>query len=620
MFNLPTQVEQWRGDTRDYVYRLASINSEGTYLEGTTRHKHPVNPSFAFTLVSALPPNDYDFAIRPYFNFMFADENYGIYLTDNKAHLWERQSDNTIRKVMKLDSISYKTCFGEVDEAEIVVRCQNGCILISMDAGQNYQVYRKRDRTPIYIEPGAFSIQTQGAQVMWAIHGLTGVNSYWNSPKRSTGFPRTTPVPTFQYRGEAPGLSTLTFEDLSVPPNSIAQYQAQFLMGTDAQPYPFAFRQFPTLEATLFTYPYVAGVVGNDSSEEWQGYIYNVSYNKPQELSGGSCTIRARFPDASFLQGMRFRKVVVDIATIFGEDTDTQTVFTGYVSKVSIKQHFDFIDTSIELVNAAGLFSRLTWTPFDTRPFDGYSPNGAADLVLASEAWGTDKREWHPLGNYGIIEIGDVQNPTLMSKTGETKFSTLQNIFSSFKLEIAATDDGLLKTVPRNWVSGTQHIVKAKPYLADRRFNMKEFDIVLDYTASATMVSVTGKDIDENDIYAYLIDVPAETSLLSGRYQHHRSIFHDDVSGPSTVAKLMGRAQDIAQDTMFLKKEATIPLELNVLVGRRDELEVHGVGTSDIPDGTIMEVVAVSGTVGIDPDNGTRIAESVVQVKKKIAT
>ncbi len=605
-------IEDWRPESRDYVYRLFNRSSLGGHVKGNTTYLHEPNPNFAFTLASALPPNDFDFLTgRPYFDLAFGSGMYGVHITDNQCHLWEKQADDSILSVLDLGSIDYSTPFGDSDEAEILVRCENGEIAISVDSGKEYKVYKKKNKEPIYIPSGTFILDSKGAQFLFGLHGLDGVDGYWLSPQRKMPPPLRISTPSFSPWEDTSFGSNIVHTDLSDLFYNIAQFRVDFSKGTSPITFPFNWNYFPVLESTLFEFPVESGYIGNDTSEPWKGFMHRVAWEKPQELSGGSCTINARFPDSSYVQHMRFRKVEVEVTSTVGETVNTQVVFTGWISKISLKFHIGYVDATIELVNAASLFQRMMWSPFDVRPLDTMTRNDAADFVLGTEGWDITRRSWDYRGT-AVIKKGTAANPNLLLKSGGSKFETLREIFSPVNLEIASLDDGGFRTVPRYWHTGVVHNLEAKLFVEDRRYIIKSFDVVLDYTNSATMVYVSGKDIDNEDVIAFLRDTAAETDTTTGRFQLHRSSVFDEMSGVIDLPMAMGRALDVGREALPLKRETTIPLELNIIVGRRDQLLVNGVDIADIPDGSYLDVLSISGFVEINIETGMYSAQSVV--------
>jgi hypothetical protein len=595
-------LEEWYSDSGEYVSRLSQPDADGPYTTAISNYTVKENPTFCLTLQASKPPVDYDYGVAPYFVFTFGTGAFAILFAHGTASLLEEDGAGGMQTAMDLGSVSYQGGYGKVDEMRMIIRCLNGRISISTDEGRNYKNYPKNKS--IYraeVPAGKFEITSEGTSFLFGVHEVDFVNSDWQSPQRNTGVSRPAATASFASISHEPSGTSVTYSDTSVGVDRIASFSAIFTK-SDVAGTPFVFHDSPVLEATYFYYPFISSLLGSGTSTPWDSFLYYASVDKPKELSGGTCTLKFRVPVSDWDQNLRLRKIAVDIKEIVDGVTTTTRVFTGYVSAITRELHLGYTEVVLTAISAAGLWNALKWTLFDVRSLDVLTANAAADWVLSSEGWDASRRSWHFFGNQ-LIEQGRPERPTIMTKPGSPKFGSLQEMFDPLQLECGADDLGVLFTVPRFYTTGVVHQVTARAW-AVKKERPRSVTVTTDYLDSATAVAVTGKDIGDQEVAAWVVDWPAENSILSGRYSPFRIYHQEDMPGTTDRARVTGKANSLSQELLALKDDATFPFWVNPAVGRKDELEVSGMESEGLPDGVRLVVETVKHEVAISPETG----------------
>ena len=595
------------GGSKD-VFHLRYSDMDSAAWTVTSNYNISANPVFGVSLIIPETSNTWDFTNNePFIRIEFGNgkwavlisKQYGSFLLANPLGTgnWVKAAD--------LESGFSDHAHAFTDEKWVIIRCEFGGISISMDLGKSWQTYNAPDGSIIAVPAGPFKIVGQGISPIIGLGEFVPpafgdyLSAQWDSfDVRS---PLSTPIITGHYTVPAAG-GAISFFNLSQPASRMAQYGTR-LSAIQIMTFPFRMWNSPLLQNVTLRFTFQRATTSGHTTTPWNAYIIDVDLKESENLSDATCTLKLQWPsNVTFsVDGMRWRKVRVKLGYKLSDNTDElHTVFTGYIASITMEeQEFGSNIITIELVTIAAILKRKRWNPLNTGAFAGMTPQAAGDFILKSEGFmdeaGIDRTyaNWFTasLGT-APMPLGEWNRPFETIKGGEDKFTTLSRIFDYYGFEISVDENGVLVSLPKNYVSPTtDHTLYINDVLMldDIRKQVKRLENNFNYRDSATAVMVYGKLSTGQLALIYAIDNPAETDTSLDRFSPFRDWIIEEftgVHGRPDNAMILEKLSNIARDNLGLKKEPNLAFAVKVDLKRRAGIVVNGCDKFGIPTGT----------------------------------
>jgi hypothetical protein len=621
---------EWKPDVNQRVKWLAfTDNTPGIQPTAVSTYTHPANPHFTWSLVIPASSGDWDFNTLVPFTRLEFGNGWAIHVERSGAYLM-RMDGRTWNLAIKIDNISKDSGGGSLDELCFMVRCQDGKIAISGDMGQNWTVYALANGAAIKVSGGKYTVRHRGGHLYMNVANIEypSTQAIYLSPSRNNAFKRLFANPTISYRGWDPnsfiagGSPTIAVTDRSDFTNAISRWQVIINRVVQAG-VPFSFQSAGNLGSVTYRLNPILGALGNAHSFPWDGKVYRTVVSKPYDLAGATASVSFKLPLSTdfFEQSWFHRKIQISMgerhldnngATI---DEDWYVVFTGYIYRVEYDETLSNFDITITCGNASHRFRTRDWTAFEIVSLSEFNTtvNQAADYILATEGWAPNSsyRTWHVNGNRRLTK-GTYKSPTHLVRRGNSKWRDLEELFSFAELEVATSDDGTLVSLPRDYETGVTHEYNARNPDSIKKL-LEDNKGRLDYSGMRTAVIAYGKNPAGQDIFGYIVDTPAETSTLSGRFAPWRVVDQIELNEVCDMGMLAARVNDRARETFNNSSEASFRFPVNLAVGRRDRIAVYG--SSEFPDGTEFQVRTLTHTYALSQETGqydiSTIAEGI---------
>jgi hypothetical protein len=595
----------------------------------TSRSSQRQNPSFAVLLTPSDMPPDYDTTtVEPFVRVEFGSGAYrfGVKL-DKDGRCYLEQFDLTVndwQHVMDLPAPPKAAGLSDGEQLLIGVRCKRGQVGVSVDWGQTHTWYGTPGTIAI---PGApATVRGAGGAIDFLLGELREYTATWDSPRQPTLTSSILGSALVDGWYEAPPGSSLTFTDTSDTLAALAGYRATFTVNPDGQG--------PVLYSTTFRYLTQSVVGAATYTTPWTGAVNSghgrateVRIRKPESLRESTCTVRIKLNSGDTpITALRRRKLQVRLGyRVYTDPTDDTvyadhwwTAFTGYTGLPEFEQgEFGGCWMTVT-ATAAAHWTKTEWWPTDVRPLGGRPVNDAADVVLESEGISGLNlplyRNWDPLGDAFILDTGTPEEPFELIRPTEDKWTTLERLFSYPELELGIDDEAVLFTLQRNpdgtpATTGVFHDYHASGAdSVDLEKMLQEAKNRLDYDQSGTAVMISARSqADGTAIRVYAVDTYAEDKAAAGddRFCPWREAGPDgqqEISDPCNAAMLIYKVGQAAYRLFPLKWEPELVAFLNLNVGRRDTIRVHGTADQALPDTTECVVMTADHLVKVELD------------------
>lgn len=607
-------------------YRLVqSDTTAGVVYSLKSTYACPQNANYLWTLHIWDTPNDHNITtypprVRLIMGYQGSTPAYCVELNKGEGNVLCRWIAGQWVPVMSLPGLADTQ---DNTEGFVLVRVLRGAIAVSMDRGANYAIYVPPDGSVALIPEGQWGLEGQGSGLVVGFHQVTFTQGVYTSPTRNSFKYRVSaPTVTITARKNTPGSTAVNLADAGTYQSAIARYTATLVPATTVAAVPFNWHHTPELYTVTYRISQVATVVTQASSTIPATQIIGVQIQKPLDLSESEATLIFQRPASTGWSGnYRHRKIKLRLGW-YNDDTSYTwyTAFVGYVMAQRVfYPHPNWVEVQLSLGNWAYRLRRCRWAPFYEIPLGGQLLNDAMDHVLTTEGipLNSSYRIWHARGNAITLPEGLAEDPSEMTRRGESKWDTLVRIASYAGLVMAISDDGVIQTVLPNYESGTTHDFYCRTGASTDDQIALGLDHETDYRDLLTAVYVTGSGDAGDGLIAYAVDTGAEDTTTANRFNPWRESVLETVPATTSAGLLALKAQGLASEHFGLKRSVEVNGLYNPAIGRRDTLRLYGATHADIPDATQHLVLSSNLTMQVDPSSGDVTLESTLGGRRK---
>ncbi len=328
------------------------------------------------------------------------------------------------------------------------------------DASQRQGYYSRPDQSTdpnVTWNSGKFHIWGVGRQVSFGFNMVTyRTSATYTSPRASMIQPRGNllggDLPAFYTYGNANG-GSVAVTHLNTSTDYWFQYRLTFTPHTHT----IASRtwyQTPDVEAVAIYYPAVTqgGFISPGSTGDLEGRIESVDIEKPVQLDQATCTVTAFFPDGfnAATAQWRWRPAQVWIGGDKDGSLELYQAFTGYITGIEVEQK-DPKDIRCTFTLTAGTI-RLKKSRFGntTAPRGGRTLNQILTLWMQQTGIPAGSYFWDVLGDLIVLPVGRPEDPALLPPPGGDAWRWHADLCAVHGLELVWTDDGYVRTYPKN--------------------------------------------------------------------------------------------------------------------------------------------------------------------------
>jgi hypothetical protein len=568
-----------------------------TYRAQSTWY-HPENPHFAFSLIVEETPNNWPTGPtnEPYVQVTLGSDEWAIRQDKQGTRLMYNMG-GVWMSVQDINTPS-NGGYNDLDEQWFIVRCMRNSICISTDFGKSYSIFKFPDELTTGIRGGKLKVEGRGGKIAFGVHQVLYLSGDWMSSRHNTFTSRLTGSPTFTSRKDELYGTSVTLTDLSSAQDAYMRYRLTF-NPVPLPAIPFRFYTTPVYYATRAVFPITATIPTNALATPYDSYLRAIDIDKPVSLEESKCTVHVDLPSSIDLEGnFRWRKVRVHLGHIdWDGNVEYPYYFSGYIESIDVEGATEFGQNTVTftILNHSIRFRRTTWWPTDVVPLGGLTVNEALDYILYTEGipLNTSYRDWHTDGDLWEMPWGLPEDPFELIRPEESKWETMKRIASYMQLELVVTDDGVLATVPMDYVSGSVDHVYTTKMATDIRNQASHYSNSVNYGDSYTAVAVTAESETGGSIMAWAVDILAETSVASGRACPWREGIQERVQGTTAPWVLLQRAQALASNNFIIKSEPEVTAPVDIRLSRRMRIELNGASSVGIPEGSNLVLLTL---------------------------